>query len=67
MLPDRLSGRLGAEAASAAEAGVILIATELGLQDQITVGQLGLIDTLPAEVPGLGGQCCKTTRERQSG
>ena len=56
--------RLEAGTAGTAEAGVILIATELGLQDQITVGQLRLIRTLPAEVPGLGCQCCKI-RERK--
>lgn len=53
--------RLETGTAGTAEAGVIFIATELGLQDQITVGQLRLVDTLPARVPRLGGQCCKTT------
>lgn len=49
--------RLETGTAGTAEAGVIFIATELGLQDQITVGQLRLVDALPARVPRLGGQC----------
>ena len=47
-------------AAGAAEAGVVLVAAEPGLQDQVTVGQLRLVDTVPAGVPGLGGQHCET-------
>lgn len=57
--------RLGTGTAGTAEAGVILIATELGLQDELTVGQLRLIHAIPAGVPRLGGQCCKTTREKE--
>jgi hypothetical protein len=56
---------LEAGTAGTAEAGIILIATELGLQDQVTVGQLRLVDALPAQVPGLGGWCCRTTGERR--
>lgn len=59
--------RLGTGTAGTAEAGVILIATEPGLQDELTVGQLRLVHAIPAGVPWLGGQCCKTTRERESG
>lgn len=58
--------RPGTGTAGTAEAGVILIATELGLQDQITVGQLRLVDALPPGVPWLGGHCCKTGK-RESG
>lgn len=47
--------RLGTGTAGTAEAGVILIATELGLQDELTVGQLWLIHAIPARVPRLGG------------
>lgn len=61
LLPDRLHVGLEAGAAGAAEAGVILVAAELGLQDQATVGQLGLVDAVPAGVPGLGRGLCKTT------
>lgn len=57
--------RLGTGTAGTAEAGVILIATELGLQDELTVGQLRLIHAIPARVPRLGGQCCKTTRGKE--
>lgn len=57
--------RLGTGTAGTAEAGVILIATELGLQDELTVGQLRLIHAIPARVPRLGGQCCKTTMEKE--
>lgn len=67
LLPDRLSGRLGAGAAGAAEAGVILVAAELGLQDQITVGELGLVHTLPAEGPGLAGQRCGRKQRGRTG
>lgn len=62
LLPDGLSGRLDAGAAGAAEAGVVLVAAELGLQDQITVGELGLVHTLPAEVPGVAGRRCGSNR-----
>lgn len=67
LLPDRLSGRLEAGAAGAAEAGVILVAAELGLQDQITVGELRLIRTLPAEGPGLAGQRCRRKQRGTEG
>ena len=60
LLPDGLHGRLDTGAAGAAEAGVVLVAAEPGLQDQVTVGQLRLVDTVPAVVPGLGGQHCET-------
>lgn len=46
LLPTRLGIRLETGAAGTAEAGVILIATELGLQDQRTVGQLRLVDAV---------------------
>lgn len=49
--------RPGTGTAGTAEAGVILIATELGLQDQITIGQLRMVDALPPGVPWLGGHC----------
>lgn len=49
--------RLEAGTAGTAEPGVILIATEPGLQDQITVGQLRLVDALPTGVPRLSDQC----------
>lgn len=62
--PDRLSMRPGTGTAGTAEAGVILIATELGLQDELTVGQLRLIHAVPARVPRLGGQCCFGEREK---
>lgn len=62
LLPDRLRGRLEAGAAGTAKAGIILIAAQLGLQDQIAVGQLWPVHTLPAQVPGLGGQCCGDNR-----
>lgn len=48
LLPTGLGVRLEAGAAGTAEAGVILIATELGLQDQRTVGQLRLVDAVLA-------------------
>ena len=60
LLPDGLHGRLDTGAAGAAEAGVVLVAAEPGLQDQVTVGQLRLVDTVPAGVPGLDGQHCET-------
>ena len=59
LLPDGLCRRLDTGAAGAAEAGGVLVAAEAGLQDQVTVGQLRLVDTVPAGVPGLGGQCCE--------
>lgn len=59
--------RLEAGTAGAAEPGVILIATEPGLQDQVTVGQLRLVEALPAGVPLPSEQCCKTTAGRGSG
>lgn len=46
----RAGRRLGARAASAAEAGVVLVAAELCLQDQITVGEVGLVHALTAQV-----------------
>lgn len=60
LLPDGLRGRLDTGAAGTAKAGVVLVAAEPGLQDQVTVGQLRLVDTVPAGVPGLGGQHCET-------
>lgn len=57
--------RLDTGTTGTAEAGVILIATEPGLQDQLTVGQLRLVDAVPAGVPLRGGLCCKTPGERE--
>lgn len=39
-----------ARAARAAEAGVVFVTAELGLQDQVTVGEVGLVHALSARV-----------------
>lgn len=53
---------LVARAASAAEAGVVLVTAELGLQDQVTVGQVWLVHALPAQVHDVVHSSCSQAK-----
>lgn len=49
-------------AAGAAEAGIVLVTTELGLQDQVTVGKVGLVHTLSAQVHSVTHSSCSQAK-----
>lgn len=51
-----------AGAAGAAEAGIVLVTTELGLQDQVTVGKVGLVHALSAQVHNMTHSSCGQTK-----
>lgn len=50
--------RLVARAAGAAEAGVVLVPAELGLQDQVAVGEMWLVHALSAQVRNVVHSSC---------
>lgn len=50
--------RLVARAGSAAEAGVVFVSAELGLQDQVAVGQVRLVHALSAQVHNVIHSSC---------
>lgn len=57
---------LGARAASTAEAGVVLVAAELGLQDQVTVGKVGLVHALTAQVHNAIHSSCSQAKGEEA-
>lgn len=60
---ERRSGlRLVARAASAAEAGVVFVTAELGLQDQVTVGKVWLVHALSAQVHDMIHSSCSQAK-----
>lgn len=53
---------LVASAASAAEAGVVFVTAELGLQDQVTVGEVRLVHALSAQVHNVIHSSCSQAK-----
>lgn len=51
-----------ASAAGTAEAGIVLVTTELGLQDQVTVGKVGLVHALSAQVRNVTHSSCSQAK-----
>lgn len=51
-----------ASAAGAAEAGIVLVTAELGLQDQLTVGEVGLVHALSAQVRNVTHGSCSQAK-----
>lgn len=58
--------RLVVRAASAAEAGVVLVTAELGLHDQVTVGEVWLVHALSAQVHNVIHSCCSQAKGKDS-
>lgn len=57
--------RLVARAAGAAEAGVVLVTAELGLHDQVAVGEVWLVHALSAQVHVIHS-CCSQAKGKAS-
>lgn len=51
-----------ARAASTAEAGVVFVTAELGLQDQVAVGEVGLVHALSAQVHDVIHRSCSQAK-----